>query len=375
MAFLYTKILLLLSSTNIKIYLTLHSIIDASTCVIIYKTGALIFPKQKIYIYLSAIFSPLMIILSSQVLSETIFLFLFSVFLYFSITIIVKKNQLYLRLLMVGLFLGLSTSIRSITYPLVFLSLLPITAILFKQNTPYYKILISIMVFVFFSLLPTRLIENFKSYESFSLTTQTGTHLSYWIVPSILTQTEKITRSDAIKLVNEVAEKYNVSENYFEKDKALQKVGLKFLSQMNKFDIAFYWVRAGLINLLAPSILIDKNLRNLPHPSYYETGNMSLWLKLIFNNSEYHRYLFVLLLASISSLFTLASLIIGPIYVYRNNIMLFYFTILYISYFLIITGPVLSPKYIFPILPSIFLFQGITFFKIINLFMRKKKEI
>ena len=110
------------------------------------------------------------------------------------------------------------------------------------------------MVFVFFSLLPisTRLIENFKSYESFSLTTQTGTHLSYWIVPSILTQTEKITRSDAIKLVNEVAEKYNVSENYFEKDKALQKVGLKFLSQMNKFDIAFYWVRAGLINLLAP---------------------------------------------------------------------------------------------------------------------------
>ena len=375
--FLYTKILLLLSSTNIKIYLTLQSIIDASTCVIIYKTGALIFPKQKIYIYLSAIFSPLMIILSSQVLSETIFLFLFSVFLYFSITIIVKKNQLYLRLLMAGLFLGLSTSIRSITYPLVFLSLLPITAILFKQNTPYYKILISIMVFVFFSLLPisTRLIENFKSYESFSLTTQTGTHLSYWIVPSILTQTEKITRSDAIKLVNEVAEKYNVSENYFEKDKALQKVGLKFLSQMNKFDIAFYWVRAGLINLLAPSILIDKNLRSLPHPSYYETGNMSLWLKLILNNSEYHRYLFVLFLASISSFFTLASLIIGPIYVYRNNIMLFYFTILYISYFLIITGPVLSPKYIFPILPSIFLFQGITFFKIINLFMRKKKEI
>ena len=45
-----------------------------------------------------------MIILSSQVLSETIFLFLFSVFLYFSITIIVKKNQLYLRLLMAGLF-------------------------------------------------------------------------------------------------------------------------------------------------------------------------------------------------------------------------------------------------------------------------------
>ena len=141
--FLYTKILLFLSYKNIKIYLIIQSIIDAFTCVIIYKTGALIFPKQKIYIYLSAIFSPLMIILSSQVLSETIFLFLFTIFLYFSITIIVEKNKLYFRLLIAGLFLGLSTSIRSITYPLIFLSMLPITLILLKKNIPKYKILIS----------------------------------------------------------------------------------------------------------------------------------------------------------------------------------------------------------------------------------------
>ncbi len=375
--FLYTKMLLLLSFKNIKIYLILQSIIDALTCVIIYKIGYRIFPKQKIYIYLSAAFSPLMVILSSQVLSETVFLFFFTIFLYFSIKMIEEKNQLYFSLLMAGLFLGLSVSIRSITYPLVYLSLIPITIILLKQNVPKYKLLVSGIIFIFFSLLPIspRLFENIKLHNSIALTTQTGTHIAYWVVPSILTQTEKISRSEAIKLVNEVAEKYNVSDNYFEQDKILQKAGFEILSQINKFDIAFSWVRAGLINLLAPSILIDKSLRSLPHPSYYETGNILLWIKLIFSNAEYHKYLFVLFLSSISSLFTLASLIIGPMHVYRNNLTIFYITILYMSYFLIITGPVLSPKYIFPILPCIFLFQGITFFKIIHLFKSKLKDV
>ena len=121
--------------------------------------------------------------------------------------------------------------------------------------------------------------------------------------------------------------------------------------------------------------MLDKNFRRLPHPSYYQTGDVLLWLKLILKNTEYHKYLFVLFIASISSMFTLASLIIGLTYVYKKNTILFYVTILYILYFLIITGPVLSPKYIFPILPCIFLFQGVTFFKIINLFRSKPIEI
>ena len=55
---------------------------------------------------------------------------------------------------MAGLFLGLSTSIRSITYPLIFLSLLPITNNFIKKKCPKYKILISGIIFIFFSLLP-----------------------------------------------------------------------------------------------------------------------------------------------------------------------------------------------------------------------------
>ena len=163
-----------------------QSILDSINCFIIYKIGSLIFPKQKIYIYLSAIFSPLMIILSSQVLSETIFLFFFTLFLYFSVKIILEKNNYIYKIAMAGLFLGFSTSIRSITYPLIYLSILPFIIILIKKNVFKYKIFFSCIIFLFFSLLPisSRIYENIKFHNSFSLTSQTGTHLAYWVAPS-----------------------------------------------------------------------------------------------------------------------------------------------------------------------------------------------
>ena len=132
--FIYIKLLLILSFKSLKIYLVLQSLLDSLNCFIVYKIGSLVFPKQKLYIYTSAIISPLMIILSSQVLSETIFLFFFTLFLYLSAKIILENNNLLYKMAMAGLFLGFATSIRSITYPLIYLAILPFVIILLKKN-------------------------------------------------------------------------------------------------------------------------------------------------------------------------------------------------------------------------------------------------
>ena len=269
---------------------------------------------------------------------------------------------------MAGLLLGFSTSIRSITYPIIYLSILPFIIILIKKNIVIYKIFFSCMIFLFFSLLPisSRIYENVRFHNSFSLTSQAGSHLAYWIVPLIISETKNISRTEAIKVVDKIANKYAMSDNYYKNDKILRKIGVEALHDITKADIFFHWVKGGFINLIAPSILLEKNLRSLPHPSYYETGNILLWLKLIFSNSEYYKYLTVLSIASLSCIFTITSLIVGPIYIYKNDRMIFYITTLYVLYFLAITGPVLSPKYIFPILPCIFLYQGITMFKLVQ---------
>ncbi len=368
--FIYAKTLLILSFKNLKFYLSLQSILDALTCILIYKTASMILPKQKTYIFLSAALSPLMVIFSSQVLSETIFLFLFTLFIFFLVKIILYKKHLFSNIAIAGLFLGLSTYIRTITYPLIFLSVLPLIIILIKKNVSNYKVFMACIIFLFFSLLPisSRISDNLKTHNSFALTSQTGTHLAYWVAPMIISETKNINRNDAIQLINKIAEKYTFTDDYYKNDKVFRKIGLEALSNVSKADIIYYWGKATLINLVAPSILLDKSVRSLPHPSFYETGNSLLWVKLLIGNQEYYTYLIVISIASISCLFSIISLIVGPLYFFKNDKIIFYLTILYILYFAILTGPVLSPKYIFPILPCIFLYQGITFYQIINFF-------
>ena len=374
--FVYVKMLLILSLKNLKVYLIIQSVLDAINCYIIYKIGSLLFPKKKLYIYLSAVISPLMIIISSQVLSETIFLFFFTLFLYFSVKIILEKNNLFYKITMAGLFLGCSTCIRSVTYPLIYFSVLPFIIILIQKNLSKHNIFFSCLIFLFFSLLPisSRLYENIKFHNTFSLTSQTGTHLAYWITPLIISETKKINRTEAIKVIHDKASRYTFTDNYYKNDKILRQISFEVLSEINKADIVFHWVKGALVNLIAPSVLLDKKLRSLPHPSYYETGSIFLWLKLIFSNSEYYKYLAILTIASLSCIFTITSLIVGPVYIYKNDRMIFYLTTLYVLYFLIITGPVLSPKYIFPILPCIFLYQGITISKLIKFLTKRKFE-
>ena len=156
---------------------------------------------------------------------------------------------------------------------------------------------------------------------------------------------------------------YTFSEDAFQNDLKLRKISFEILSEINKIELIYYWVRGIVLNLTAPSILIDKKLRTLPHPSYYEAGNLMLWLKALVKDSSYYNYLFLILVAAITSIYTLLSLFIGPIIVYQLNRTIFSLTLLYVLYFMFITGPVLSPKYIFPILPCIFFYQGITFYE------------
>ena len=364
-AFIYIKMLLLISFKNLKTLLFFQSIIDSLTCVIIYKIGEAICPKYKIYIVLSAIFSPLMIIISAQVLSDTIFLFFFSLFLLFSLKVILHKNKLFLNIAMAGLLLGLSTSIRQITYPLIFLSILPFTIILIKKKIYKYKVSLICIVFLFCSILPIslRLFNNIQNHNSYSLTNQTGTHLAYWVTPVILTETLDINRKEALEIVKRVRNKYDFTNDPYKNDKLLRKVSYEVLSEIKKIDILLQWSRGSFINLIAPSIFLNKNLRALPHPSFYETGNLLEWLRLISTKSEYFNYFLIIMVSSITSLFAIASLIIGPLSILKENKQLFFLTLLYIFYFLLVTGPVLSPKYIFPILPCIFLYQGIILHK------------
>ena len=374
--FIYYKILLWLTSNSLQYLLYIQAVIDSFSCFIIYKIASLITPRQKLFVYASAVLSPLMIILSSQVLSETIFLFFFTFFLYFTAKVSLEKYNLFVYIIFSGLFLGLATSIRSITFPLMFLSLIPLTVIFINKKVIRLKLCMLLSIFLFTALLPisSRLINNIKIHNSYSLTSQTGTHLAYWIAPTILAESKNINRSEAIQIIKKEKPKYLFTDDAYKNDVLLKKIGLKVLSEISLHKILYLWGKGMIINISSPSILLDKKLRSLPHPSYYEIGDPVKWIRALVQKNTYHDYLMIILLATITSIFSIFSFIIGPIALYKQNRFVFYLSLLYISYFLIITGPVLSPKYIFPILPCIFLYQAITLVKIKEAFYASFKK-
>ncbi len=363
--FYYFKALIILASKNLLFVILIQALIDSLSCLMLYKITELVLPKYKKIVFGFASLSPLMIILSSQILSETIFLFIFIIFIYFLLKVLLTEKNIYINIALAGLFLGLSCNIRSITFPLIFLSIIPLLIVLLNKRVKNFKLFLLSSLFLIFAIMPiyNRLNNNFKNHESFSLTTQTGTHMAYWVTPLILSETKNINRNEALEIVNEYKKKYTFSEDAFQNDLKLRKISFEILSEINKIELIYYWVRGIVLNLTAPSILIDKKLRTLPHPSYYEAGNLMLWLKALVKDSSYYNYLFLILVAAITSIYTLLSLFIGPIIVYQLNRTIFSLTLLYVLYFMFITGPVLSPKYIFPILPCIFFYQGITFYE------------
>ena len=91
----------------------------------------------------------------------------------------------------------------------------------------------------------SRVYENIKLHNSFSLTSQAGTHLAYWIAPLIISETKNINRADAIQYIDKIADNYKFTDNNYKNDKILRQVGFIALSEINKIDIVFHWVKAG----------------------------------------------------------------------------------------------------------------------------------
>lgn len=276
-----------------------------------------------------------------------------------------------------GLFLGISTSFRTITFPLIFLSLIPLTIILKNKKIPRLNLFILLSIFLLSALLPIsfRLVNNIKMHNTYSLTSQTGTHLAYWVVPMILSESEGLKRSDALKIIKDEKNKYLFTNDPYKNDVILRSIGISALADVSLSKVIYAWGKGILINLSAPSVVLDKKLRNLPHPSYYEVSNPIKWLQSLASDKKYYNYLLIISLASITSIFSIFSLIIGPVLLYKENKYVSYFCLLYVLYFMIITGPVLSPKYIFPILPCIFLYQAVTLVKIKDTFFKHYRQL
>jgi len=360
-SFLFFELLQWITNKNLFLILLFQSILDSFTCLIIYKCAYLINKKYSFYTGLFAAISPLLIIMSSQILSDTLFLFTFS----FSLLYLIKytrPNSSKYYIYISGLMLGISCFIRAAVFPLIFLCL-PIIYFLIKShkltNIKTIKIL---LIFFVISLAPisNRLLDNIINHDTISLTSQTGSHAAYWVVPGILSLNDRFNREEAIEYINiRIKEKGGLTNSPYVNSKKMMSVSLEVLYEQNLTDIVYGWGRSLFLNIVAPSILIDLRIRNLEHFSFADQGKISVWLKKNLETKESIKYLIVLIISLFFAAFSFVSLIIGSYYLIKFDVLIASLAFCIILYFCIITGPTLSPKYSMPFIPIILYFQAI----------------
>jgi hypothetical protein len=355
-------------------------ILDSISCVLIALMANLLFKKGY---WVAGILSAInlnMVILSSLILTDTLFLFFFNLFL-FSILKYFQNHNIKWFFLIV-LFISLSTLIRPVTYyllPILLVSLVGWRLVNQDSIINVGKLIVIyiITVLIAFSSIHQR---NFQEYGSISIVSQTGTHFLGWVIPATYQYSGLGSYQEGQKLAKkrlvEALERDQLDElplNLFERSSYQSSVSKHLLLEFGLYRVVKAWFVGTSINLIAPSVSYAPALRSMEHPSFYETQGNGVVAKIVnyLKNSSGLKYISIL---AFGSLFSISFILLALFGFYRmlgsvNFPSLFTLAIL-ITYFMAITGPIIGVKYRLPIEPILSIFATYAIITWNNLFKK-----
>ncbi len=299
---------------------------------------------------------PNLVIHSALVLTDTLFVFLLTATLLFCMRYLSRPSSTLA--IGIGLLLGCAMMTRAIVQflPPIFATIILITA--WRHGIGARRTLLSVILFSVATAIPTApiLYRNITQYSAFALTAQGGNHLMNWVVPMVRVYGEGIafgTASSEIqsRFATDPRAARTVDLNAFEENKRRADFALRQLSSQPIGPVIGAWVRGMVINLAAPAVAIEPRMRRQRQESFLDAkGGLAertlawlhdsppLWLTVVlfgFAGSA------VTILLQIWGFARLASLAPWPAAFCAGLVL----------YFLLIMGPVASPKYRLPLEP------------------------
>jgi len=350
---------------NFMPILVIQSFIDSVTCVFIAAMGRYIYPKHYWIFGLLAAIWPNLIIHSGLILSDSLFIFFFVWFL-LSFTGFLHKPMI-LTAVATGAALGLATLIRPTTQFIILLTpvLLPLILIISKMKIRE-AIFNSFVIFaVSVVCVAPLVIINGAKYHSFALTSQNGTHLQNWVASEVVILRDGIGREEAVKLLQAKNERAlaalspSQQNNPFVHSEKQVETALHEIVATPTHIIVKSWLQGAVINLAAPALMIDKRIRQLPHISFASDTRGDLFSRAWeFISGSSSIYVTALIASGAGSIIVSLFQFFGFFVQLRVNLMLAVLSALTVAYFLIINGPVGSPKYRLPIEPILIIWLG-----------------
>ena len=363
--FLFLAAIVGIFGENFLPVLIIQSIIDSITCVLIGALGFYIYPKHcGVFGWLAAVW-PNLFIHSGLILGDSLFVFFFVWFL-LSFTRFLHKPTI-LAAMATGVALGLATLVRPTTQFIILLApiLLPLILIISKMKIRETILNGSVIFAVSVVCVAPLLIKNAVKYDSFALTSQNGTHLQNWVASEVVILRDGVGRKEAVTRLqsktNKALAKLSPSQqiNPFARSSQQVDTALDEIVATPTQVIVKSWMQGAVINLAAPALMIDKRIRQLPHISFASDtrGNLyaRTWQFLSGSSSIYA----VALVASAAGAIIVSFIQLAGFFVQvRVNMMLAVLSALTVAYFLLISGPVGSPKYRLPIEPILIIWFG-----------------
>ena len=223
------------------------------------------------------------------------------------------------------------------------------------------------------------LLRDVIHYGSFSLTTQTGHHLADWIVPLVTERADgtpyqnTVDRMEALyaqraqailcaprKLECGAEHDLNGQTNPFQRAAVKSEVAREAMARLPLSAYAKAWLEGMVVNLASPALLIDPRVRALPKPSFYNTPGASLWEKTrayLFDDPAAYQVLLIVGLVAMLPILMLEAA--GFVMLARTLPWAAVFAGGVLAYFLVLNGPVATPKYRLPMEPVLIVLAAI----------------
>jgi len=344
----------------------LQALIDAGTCTLIAALGALVSPLVGLVAGILAAVSLTLIVFSTQILTDTVFLFF--------LTAMLLAGARFLRRPTIGLALvtgiagGLALATRPAVAALLVVAVPVVFAVCVVNRRGLGTSLAAAALFAIAAAAPVAplLLRNAIAYRSFSLTTQTGAHLAYWIVPLVK---ERADATPYQATVDRIEARYwqrlqergaNEEANPFRIAELKREVAREEMAKLPLKAFALAWLEGMAINLGAPALIADPRARALPRPSFYNTPGGGLWEKArSYLFADPGLYQLLLIAGLVAMLPFLALEAIGFVMLARTLPWAAAFAAGVIGYFLLVSGPVASAKYRMPMEPVLIVLAAI----------------
>jgi hypothetical protein len=334
-----------------------QAVIDAGTCTMIAALGALLSPRVGLTAGILAALSVTLIVFSSQMVTDTLFLFFFTLMLLAGARFLLRPGN------GLALLAGVAGGLSLLTRPAVGLLLvaaLPVVFVVAFRRRGFAPALIAVALYAIAAAVPIAPIwlRNVVHYGSFQLMSQTGDHLALWIVPLVTQRADgtpyqtTVERMEAVYRQRLAERGLDENSNPFQRDAVKSEVAREAMRGLPLAAYAKAWVEGMAVNLAAPALLDDPRVRALPKPSFYNTAGTTLWQRArayLFDDPGLYQ---ILLLAGLVGMIPFLVLeAVGFTMLARMSPWAAVFAGGVLAYFLLLNGPVATPKYRLPMEP------------------------